>query len=83
MNADKNGSEQGPYGFAQEVFRARRAGQAHLPDLETLGLAQFLYDERPFPRRLPLNSEQLEVRKAGLPPLLVGLTHFLCKDETV
>jgi hypothetical protein len=56
----------------------KERGQALLPDLETLGLAQLLSRLKPFQRRLPLNSDQLEVRKAALPPpFLRGRKSFL------
>jgi hypothetical protein len=47
-----------------------RRGQAHLPDPETVSLGLLFYVGRAFNLEVEHNVESLEVRKAGLPPLL-------------
>jgi hypothetical protein len=64
------------------IWPMKERGQARLPDLETLGLAQLLSRLKPFQRRLPLNSDQLEVRKAGLPPALFASRNTFCASRS-
>lgn len=61
----------------------KERGQARVPDPETLRLARLLHIESLSSTDHNLNSDQLEVRKVGLPPLLLPAPkHFWAKARS-
>jgi hypothetical protein len=51
----------------------KSGGMSRLPNLRDLRLVRLISRRKPFKQNSKLNCDQLEVRKAGMPPLMIAI----------